>query len=192
MRIYMLYSIILVNRSESLIILELVYHVMEYYDTVAAGYDELYKEEQLKKYMLISTHLEITNEERILDVGCGMGFSGGIFKGKITGIDASRKMLTQKGDSVTESHDKVQGIAEFLPFKDGSFDAVICVTAIHNFKDTKIALEEIKRVGGSKGAITILRKAKYAIPIRSTVEEMFDIVKIIEEEKDTILFYESF
>jgi ubiquinone/menaquinone biosynthesis C-methylase UbiE len=164
---------------------------MEYYDEIAAGYSELYREEQLKKYELISSHLGTSDDERILDVGCGMGFSSQVLKGRITGIDPARKMLVQEGGIATKNQDKIVGRAEFLPFKDKSFDVVICVTAIHNFEDPKVALEEMKRVGKNRGAVTIMKKAKSAAQLRNLVDEMFDRIKIVEEEKDTIHIYDA-
>ncbi len=160
---------------------------MEYYDIIAPGYDELHKEEQLKKYMIIQKHLAIGEENILLDVGCGTGFSSEIFNCKIMGIEPSREMVKIKKTS--ENADFFQGRAEQLPFKDRAFDVIICVTAIHNFENPRKALEEMKRVGKGKGAITILRKARKAQELRALVEEIFKMEKVMEEDKDSILFF---
>lgn len=162
---------------------------MEYYDIIAPGYDELHKEEQLKKYRLIQNNLGIREENTVLDVGCGTGFSSEIFNCRIMGIEPSREMVNKKKTS--ENTDFFQGRAENLPFKDKTFDVIICVTAIHNFENPRRALIEMKRVGKGKGAITILRKARKAQELRTLVEEMFKIDKFLEEDKDSILFFNT-
>lgn len=162
---------------------------MEYYDVIASGYNELHYEEQLKKYEVIKRHLEIGKDERLLDVGCGTGLSSQIFPCRITGIDPSKEMLKSGKKSSTANEDCVQGKAEHLPFKNRAFDVVICVTAIHNFMEPRKALKEIKRVGKGKGAITVLKKAEKAEQIQNLIEEMFHIDEVIEEEKDSIIFF---
>ncbi len=160
---------------------------MEYYDIIAPGYDELHKEEQLKKYRLIQKNLGIGEENTLLDVGCGTGFSSEIFNCRIIGIEPSREMV--KKNKTSENSELFQGRAEHLPFKDGIFDVIICVTAIHNFENPRKALEEMKRVGKGKGAITILKKAKKAKELRTLVQDFFNIDKVVEEDKDSILFF---
>jgi ubiquinone/menaquinone biosynthesis C-methylase UbiE len=160
---------------------------MEYYDIIAPGYDELHKEEQLKKYRLIQKYLAIGEENTLLDVGCGTGFSSEIFRCRIMGIEPSREMVKKKKTS--ENSDFFQGKAEHLPFKDKAFDVIICVTAIHNFENPRKALEEMNRVGKGKGAITVLKKVKKAEELRALVQEIFKIEKIVEEDKDSILFF---
>lgn len=149
---------------------------MTYYDKIAKGYNELYKEEQLNKVKLIIKHLNIKNE-KVLDVGCGTAFYSNLFK-NYTGIDNSKEMIKAKKECI-------YGNAEKLPFKDKSFDAVICITSIHNFKDIKKAISEIKRVCRNKIAISVLKKAKKFEEIKGLIKEVLDVNEI-EEEKDVI------
>lgn len=162
---------------------------MEYYDTIASGYDELHKAEQLNKYRLIREHLNIGCDEGLLDVGCGTGLFSQVFKCRITGIDPSREMLREMKKKVHGNGDYVQGEAEHLPFEDDVFDVVLCVSAIHNFKRPISALGEIKRVCKGRGAVTILKKAKSAEDLRTMLNDTVSIDKIIEEEKDSLLFF---
>lgn len=162
---------------------------MEYYSTLAPGYDELHKNEQKNKLRLIKEHLEIKENDTLLDVGCGTGLSSEIFQCKVTGLEPSRLML--KEAQKTESNaDFIQGRAENLPFSDTTFDFVICVTALHNFDSPKQALEEMRRVGKGSGAISILKKAAKAQELKTFVHDIFPIKELIEENKDTILFFE--
>ena len=48
---------------------------MNYYDKIAKGYEELHKEEQLKKIKLIKTILKVNPTDKLLDVGCGTGLT---------------------------------------------------------------------------------------------------------------------
>jgi ubiquinone/menaquinone biosynthesis C-methylase UbiE len=163
---------------------------MEYYENIASGYNELHKEEQLAKLRIISSHLNIQKEDKLLDLGCGTGLSSEIFKCQITGLEPSRRMMKKGGKN--QLMDLIQGEGEHLPFNDCTFNFVICVTALHNFKDPHTALREMKRVVTKSGAITILKKAKRAQMLQNMVAEEFNITKVVEEEKDHILFFEIY
>jgi ubiquinone/menaquinone biosynthesis C-methylase UbiE len=164
---------------------------MEYYNKIASGYHELHYDEQIKKLYLISEHLNIGQNDRILDVGCGLGFSSEVFNFQIIGLEPSRKMLILGRKEVMHKMEFLQGEGEHLPFSDNSFDVVICVTAIHNFQNPKKGLREIKRVSKGKGAITVLKKAKDANELVKSVNEIFTIEKQIDEDKDIILLFGS-
>ncbi len=147
---------------------------MNYYDEISEGYNELHKEEQLKKVKIIIKELNITNE-KVLDVGCGTAFCSNLFQ-NYTGIDPSKRMLEQSKANV------IQAEAENLPFKDKEFDIVISVTAIQNFKDIKKAMGEIRRVSKGKIAISILKRSKKLKEVKLLLKDF----KKIEEDKDII------
>ncbi len=149
---------------------------MTYYDRISKGYNELYKEEQLNKVKLVLEHLNI-RDEKVLDVGCGTAFYSDLFK-NYTGLDNSREMI--KGQK-----NCIYGVAEDLPFRDKSFDIVISITAIHNFKDIKRAIREIKRVCKKRVAISVLKSSREFKKIERLIKENFN-VKRIEEDKDVI------
>ncbi len=162
---------------------------MEYYDALATGYHELHKNEQKNKLRLIKEHLNIKENDTLLDVGCGTGFSSEFFSCRITGLEPSRNML-KEAKKTERNAVFVQGRAENLPFSDATFDFVICVTSLHNFDSPKQALEEMRRVGKGSGAISILKKAAKAQELKTFVHDIFPIKELIEEDKDTILFFE--
>jgi ubiquinone/menaquinone biosynthesis C-methylase UbiE len=81
---------------------------------------------------------------------------------------------------------KVQGVAEFLPFKDSSFDAVISVTAIHNFDDVEKGLLEILRVGNNRFSLTVLRKSQKSAGIGRLVSKHFKVNQTIQEKNDAV------
>jgi len=143
----------------------------------------LHKEEQLSKIRLIKDNLEIKKKDFLLDVGCGTGIFADEFNCIKIGIDPSIEMLNQGKNAFY-----IQAYAENLPFKDDSFDNVISVTAIHNFKNIRKGLEEIKRVSRKNIALSILKKSSKINEIKNHIKELFKITKIIEEDKDIIFF----
>jgi len=155
---------------------------MHYYNTIAKGYDELYKEEQLNKISLIKNHIRLNKNTKILDVGCGTGISSE-FDCFVAGIDPSIELLNHN-----PSNKKILSSAENLPFKNNSFDYIISVTAIHNFNDIKKSIDEMKRVGKQNFIFSILKKSKKFNFIKNVIEKNFKIEKAIEENKDMIFF----
>ncbi len=153
-----------------------------YYDAIAKGYNELYQQEQLHKLSIIKNNININKNTKILDVGCGSG-SSSQFNCEVIGIDPSIKLIKQNNNK-----NKILGIAEALPFKYNSFDYVISITAIHNFNNIKKSFEEIKRVGKENFIFSVLKKSREFDYIKNLIEKNFKIEKVIEEEKDTILF----
>ncbi len=147
------------------------------YDRLANNYNELYFKEQLKKIIIIKNELKI-EDEKVLDVGCGTAMYSGFFKNYL-GIDNSIEMMKIANANI------VFGKAEDLPFKDNSFDVIISITAIHNFKNIKKAVGEIKRVSKGKIAISVLKRSKKFNYIKKLILNNFD-VKEIEEDKDVI------
>jgi ubiquinone/menaquinone biosynthesis C-methylase UbiE len=155
--------------------------LMGYYDDIAEGYDELHGAEQLVKLKLIAKHLNVDKNTKILDVGCGTGLSKKVFNCNITGIDPSEELLKQC------SFKTIKAEAESMPFKDNEFDVVIAVTCIHNFKDINQGLREIKRVGKNKFVLTVLKKSDKKEFILNKIKTVFQVQKVLEDEKDLIL-----
>lgn len=84
---------------------------------------------------------------RILDVGCGKKPYAGWFphgkRSRIVGIDVS------PGPGV----DVVVGNTGSFPFRDGSFDAVLCTQMLEHVEDPESTLGEIHRVLTSSGLL---------------------------------------
>ncbi len=154
---------------------------MPYYDSIAKGYGELYKEEQANKVSIIKKNISINKDTKILDVGCGTGVSSD-FECFVVGIDPSLELLMLNKNPM-----RVLGVAESLPFKNESFDYVISVTSIHNFDGIEKSISEIKRVGRHKFVFTILKKSAKLESIKEAIEKNFKVDKELDEEKDIIL-----
>ena len=161
------------------------FRTMNYYDEISKTYDELHKEEQLAKIQIIFDEDLVKPQDKLLDVGCGTGFSLDCFECKeAIGIDPSEKLIQQyKG-----KHQVQVAQAEQLPFKDSQFDVVLSFTAIQNFDDIQKGLQEIKRVGKTKFGLTFLKRSMKAQIIEEIIEKVFSEfnIKKIEQEKDFI------
>ena len=152
------------------------------YSTISKGYNELYREEQIKKLNLIKDYLNVNPIDRLLDIGAGTGISTNFFKCNVIGIEPCRLLLMQ-GKNMIEAK------AEYLPFKDKSFDIVLSLTSIHHFNINK-SIKEIKRISrpNAKIIISLLKKANKFNEIKKELLNNFKLIKKIEEEKDFIYF----
>ena len=88
----------------------------------------------------------------VLDIGCGTGAlfpelkrRGGDY---LVGIDTFVQEYSFKGLMKKEdvAADIAWADAQYLPFKDDSFDTVVCISALEHIEDSKGTLEEIKRI----------------------------------------------
>jgi len=153
------------------------------YKHISKSYNELHKEEQLKKLEIIKKNMRIIPP--LLDVGCGIGISTDFFNIESIGIDNCKEMIKHGKNNL------IYAEAEDLPFKDNSFNTVISVTAFHNFKNIEKALKEIMRVSKNKNiCITFLKKSNKLDGFKELIKKHLK-VKEIEEEKD-IIFLSSF
>ena len=108
----------------------------------------------------IVRHFNLRSGQRVLDVGCAKGF---LVKDLMTvcpglevfGLDISRYALMHcEPEVVGRLH---LGTAEYLPFPDNSFDAVLAINSIHNLERSgvKLALQEIQRLASGKGYVQV-------------------------------------
>lgn len=86
----------------------------------------------------------------VLDIGCGPQELPSYAAGQpgFVGIDPLRG-ATRRG------FDFVQGIAEYLPFADGSFDRVLFGTSLDHVLSPELSLREARRVLRPGGAVVI-------------------------------------
>lgn len=154
---------------------------MIYYDEIAEGYEELHKEEQLKKVDIIARAIKVKKDDLLLDVGCGTGITTRLWNCKRIGLDSAIKLLKRAVNGFY-----VNAEAEHIPFKDKSFDIVISVTAVQNFNDVGRGLKEIKRVAKDRIVISVLKRSEKFDRIKRLIKDSFNIEKEIDEDKDVI------
>ncbi len=152
-----------------------------FYSIISNGYNELYKEEQIKKLEIIKENLKIKQDSLLLDIGSGTGISSSFFNCKTIALDNNLDMLRKYSGL------KINAAAEFLPFKPNTFDIILSVTAMQNFNNIENSIREIKRISkeDSQIIITCLKKSKKLNKIKEIMDKNF-IFREIEEEKDII------
>ena len=144
------------------------------YKYLAKNYNELHKEEQIKKLAIIKKYIKV--KAPLLDFGCGTGISTNYFNVNSVGIDNCKEMLNE---GKKHYGNLIYGNAEKLPFPDKTFNTVISVTAFHNFKNMEKALKEIKRVSRNNNiAITFLKKSKKLNYFRKLLKKYFKFREI--------------
>ncbi len=147
---------------------------------IAEAYNRLHKDEQLVKLRIILNELDLKEQDYVLDLGCGTGFSLDYYKCKVVGIEPNKELINQS------KHKLVQASAENIPFKDKEFTHTIVLSAFHHFR--KEAISEIRRVTKETAVITIVKGLTNYSELIKTVKDNFRVVKQIEESKDSILF----
>ncbi|TDC63004.1 class I SAM-dependent methyltransferase [Actinomadura sp. GC306] len=99
----------------------------------------------------VASKLRDAGASRVLDVGCGEGALTAAFDGgppfPLVGLDASGTLLR------AHPGPRVQGDARRLPFRDGTFDAVVAVNMLHHLPDPTAALREAHRVLAPGGVL---------------------------------------
>lgn len=108
----------------------------------------------------ICMKLQISNQNNLLDVGCGTGVLVRQLKTKvksIKGVDFSEKMIeVARRDSI--GVDYFVSRSDDLPFEDNKFDRILCYSVFHYFDDYHHAfktIDELIRCCSSGGLILV-------------------------------------
>lgn len=111
-----------------------------------------------KTVAFIADYYGLTNDSKILDIGCAKGFmmhdlSLILPKAEIKGVDISSYAKEHAIVSMKENITTCS--ANNLPFEDNSFDLVIAINTLHNLPliDCKEAFREINRVSKSNAFV---------------------------------------
>jgi ubiquinone/menaquinone biosynthesis C-methylase UbiE len=140
--------------------------IMIKYNTTSRGYDELYGEEQMEKYVEVMKEMENLKDKVVLDIGCGTGIMEGmLLQAKhIIGLDISIEMIKIAKERYKGYYNIswVNADAENLPIKSKSIDLSLMITVIQNIPSPPDALKEIERTLKLEGeAIVTYPKAHY-------------------------------
>lgn len=99
--------------------------------------------------------VEMKQDLKLLDVGGGTGRAAVLFAGLTRNLvvaDAAFNMLRKsKGKGIPS----VQSQSEHIPFKDGAFDRIIMVDALHHVADQQQTINEMRRLLAPKGKMVI-------------------------------------
>ncbi|WP_440007016.1 methyltransferase domain-containing protein [Halomicrococcus sp. SG-WS-1] len=105
--------------------------------------------------------LDIDQDDRVLDVGCGTGFATeGLLERteNVHGLDQSVHQLEKAWDKLGK-HDPVsfyRGDAERLPFRDDTFDVVWSSGSIEYWPDPVATLRDMRRVTKPGGQVLVV------------------------------------
>lgn len=121
-----------------------------------------YWTEPIKKRLLddIVTKLELSLEHHVLDVGCGTGMvlrQIAPHVAHVTGVDFSVDMLKIARHHLPPNAMLRQANAADLPFKDETFDRVLCYHVITNFPDDDFTLSVLTQL------IRVTRKGGFVL-----------------------------
>lgn len=136
-------------------------NIIEIYDIFASEYDKIHFHPnsaadyvEKKRFNLVYPYLQKSKGLMVLDVACGTGTHLAIAKkngAEVVGCDMSKNMIRAcKNKGVNNTF---VGNYHFLPFKDKTFDLVLCINAIHYSSDPEKVLSEMRRVSSENGII---------------------------------------
>ena len=116
--------------------------------------------------------LDIRQDDRVLEVGCGPGaliqaLAAKATEGFVAGVDPSPIMLQQtarrNAEAIREGRVRLQlGSAMALPFEDASFDKALSANSLPFWPDQEAGVKEMWRVLKSGGMIAIILQPRWA------------------------------
>ncbi len=104
--------------------------------------------------------LELTPDDRVLDLGCGTGTASRAAAGTaafVAGVDLSAEMIG-RADALARGITNLRfaiADAERLPFGDEEFTALLCTNSFHHYPDPAGAVGEMARVLAPGGRLVL-------------------------------------
>ncbi|MDY0408000.1 class I SAM-dependent methyltransferase [Virgibacillus soli] len=145
---------------------------------------------QLTKYILSKE--EITNEKKILDVGCGTGKTAAYiaknFRCNVTALDVHPEMLKKARRRFTNQSlpiNVVEGSVENVPFEQEMFDIVL-VESVIVFTDVTKTLAELKRILNHDGvlyAIEMVLESNSEQLSLNAIKDFYGVPEIFTEQE---------
>ena len=143
------------------------------------------------------SHLDISKDDIILDIGCGGGVNVERFlkmtENKVYGLDYSELAVERsvKLNQTAIDADRceiIQGSVSDMPFKDNSFDIVTAFETVYFWPDFENDLKEVLRVLKDNGLIFI---ANEALP-KENDERQKELIELLDMNiysKDELIEY---
>lgn len=132
-------------------------------------YASLHKHHRVPWHMQkVASRLQISSGNTALDIACGTGAWLQELQGHgatVSGIDISEQAVASAKARLPDA-DIRQGVAEDLPFDNGTFDLITCMGALEHFLDQPGALHEMRRVAKPNAHYLLLVPNSGFIPRR--------------------------
>jgi len=132
-----------------------------FYDRISSIYDEVFVVHRVHAENILKVLNDISSDREkktlVLDLGCGTGMLSMMLDGtgfKVTGLDISFSSLCILRQHNPRSN-VIQADANFLPFPDRSFSAVVCLGVWRHFSDVQKVLNQVSRILTSDGAFIV-------------------------------------
>ena len=141
-----------------------IYDNKDFFDAYKEMRDTKINANELIEMPTIKEMLPDLKDTTILDLGCGTGFMLNeikkIYKLKnknldLYGLDISEEMIKIANENLNGKANLKVGDSEYIPWKDNTFDLVVCNASFHHFSNPEKTLFEIKRVLNSNGILIL-------------------------------------
>lgn len=136
---------------------------------------------------LLRERAQITKGLTILDVGCGPGniasFCGVPADSKWFGVDLWENQLRQAADKGVYENVFQVNLLDGLPFRDRSFDMVICSEVLMYLPNSRAALDEFHRVLRPEGKVFVYNPISWCPGFLARVKKL---IRKVHQEKDSI------
>jgi len=133
----------------------------------------------------------ITKQDKILEIGCGVGFLSREFNQNYTGVDYSEDIV-KRHLSLFPEHNIHVANANNLPFEDNSYDVVFCCGVFQYLLNDKFAEEVIDEMTRVSSRVILLADLKckkthnkhYVYSKNKLIEKGFIFSDCIYDPKD--------
>ncbi|MGG2028030.1 class I SAM-dependent methyltransferase [Gottfriedia sp. S16(2024)] len=141
----------------------------------------LYEEKRVDLDEWVIKLLNLTNDEKILDIGCATGAFLSILqtkghRGHLTGLDQSPKMIEEAKKKPNQKNLNIEwiiGDARKLPFSSNSYDWLVARHMLYHVPDLQGTIEGFKRVIKPNGGLITTTNSRDSLPkIRELCNDM--------------------
>jgi SAM-dependent methyltransferase len=123
-------------------------------------------------------------QARVLDLGCGAGhvsYHAAPRAGQVVAYDLSSEMLDVVARAAAErgltNIVTKRGVAEQLPFPDGSFDCVLSRYSAHHWRDLDAGLREVARVLKPNGIVGLVDAVSPGLALLDTYLQAVELLR---------------
>ncbi|MBP0725823.1 class I SAM-dependent methyltransferase [Bacillus sp. RG28] len=131
-----------------------------------------YEEKRIDLDEMVINLLNLTNDEKILDIGCATGAFLTLLqtighKGQLTGLDQSPKMIEEANKKSQQKNLNIEwiiGDARKLPFSSNSYDWVVARHMLYHVPDIQKTIEGFKRIIKPNGGLVTTTNSRNSLP----------------------------